>query len=147
MHAAGDILKAARTIIVVDWPSRDVPETLSRAGYTTIVKGGPEPDNYSVYELRGGEVVARRLDRAPEQADLVYVHRPLDELAQIVSMAVRMSAKGIWYQSGLAQDGTRDPQGCWIPNDSSQQASRMVESAGLSYVDNLYIANAVRQLG
>jgi hypothetical protein len=40
---AEQILGAARTVVVVDWPSRDVPDTLARAGYTVLVKGGPGP--------------------------------------------------------------------------------------------------------
>jgi hypothetical protein len=38
---ADQILRAADSIVVVDWPSRNVPDTLSRAGYDVSVKGGP----------------------------------------------------------------------------------------------------------
>ena len=31
------ILAMARTVVVVDWPSRDVPDTLARAGFTVLV--------------------------------------------------------------------------------------------------------------
>ena len=71
------ILAAARTVVVVDWPSRDVPDTLARAGYTVLVKGGPEPDSYTAYEVTGGEVVPRRAGAPPDSADLVYAHRPV----------------------------------------------------------------------
>jgi hypothetical protein len=34
---AEQILRETGTILVVDWPTRDVPETLARAGYTVLV--------------------------------------------------------------------------------------------------------------
>ena len=84
---AGQILRETGSILLVDWPSKDVPETLARAGYTVLVKGGPQPDNYSVYEVRNGEVVSRRTGRAPAAVDLVYSYRPVEELPGIVAMA------------------------------------------------------------
>lgn len=58
MSDADDIPRAAESILLVDWPGVDVPETLTRAGYTVHVKGGPGPGDYSVRELRDGEVVS-----------------------------------------------------------------------------------------
>jgi hypothetical protein len=40
----------------------------------------------------------------------------------------------------------RAPNGCWAPDDESRQARALVESADLDYVDDLYIADVVRQL-
>jgi hypothetical protein len=65
MSQAEQILAAASSIVLVDWPGRDVPDTLARAGYAVAVKGGPEPDNYSAYEVRDGEVLAHRHDVTP----------------------------------------------------------------------------------
>ena len=65
MSEAEQILRGAGTILVVDWPTRDVPDTLVRAGYTVLVKGGPEPDNYWIFEVKDGEVVSRRTGQAP----------------------------------------------------------------------------------
>jgi predicted CoA-binding protein len=144
---AGQILEAAGTVVVVDWPTRDVPETLARAGYTVLVKGGPEPDRFSVYELRGGEVVPRPAGQAPTHADLVYAHRPVGELPGIVSMAQRLGAGAVWLQSGLAGDGTTDPHGCWMEPVASREARTIVESGGLRYVEAPYIAGEVRRLG
>jgi predicted CoA-binding protein len=146
MPDAKRILEAAKSVLVVDWPLRDVPETLARAGYTTVEHGGPEPDNYSVYEVRAGEVVTRRVGRAPDHADLVYTHRPVDELAEIVSFAEAIGATAVWFQSGLAKDGTPDKKGCWLPDAESQRAREIVESAGMSYIQEPYIADAVRDL-
>jgi predicted CoA-binding protein len=140
------LLDQADTIVLVDWPAREVPETRARAGYTVIVKGGPEPDHYSAHELRDGQVTVRRIDQPPEQADLIYSHRPREELAGIVTLAQRLGAKAIWCQSGLARQGVNDPRGCWRPDDKSQEARLMVESAGLAYVDDRYIVDVVRGL-
>jgi hypothetical protein len=46
----------------------------------------------------------------------------------------------------MASAGTKDPQGCWVAEDESHQARRMVEEAGLAYVDDVYIADVVRRL-
>jgi predicted CoA-binding protein len=140
-------LESARSVVVVDWPSRDVPDTLATAGYEVFVKGGPGPEDYSVYELRGGEIAVRSAGRAPERADLVYSHRPLAELPGIIALARQVGARAVWCQSGLAGAGKRDPTGCWTPVEASREARGLVESAGLSYIEGPYIADAVRRLG
>lgn len=140
------VLESARSVLVVDWPSRDVPETLVRGGYGVIVKGGPGPQDYSVHELRDGKVVARDLAHPPDQVDLVYCHRPLDELAGILAAAKELGAHAIWYQSGLDSSGAKHPKGCWIPEPAARQARSLVESAGLRYIADFYIADVVRQL-
>ena len=146
MTRAEEVLRAARTILLVDWPSRDVPDTLARAGYTVVVKGGPEPNNYSAYEMQDAEVVTRRVGQPPEHADLVYTHRPLNELSDIAAMARSIGAKAVWYQSGVDAAGADHPAGCWVPEDVSRQARAIVESAGLTYVEDIYIADAARRV-
>ena len=147
MSEVQQILESAGSVLVVDWPSRDVPETLARAGFEVVVAGGPEPDSYSAYEVRDGEVVVRHIGLAPDHADLVYSHRPLDELPGIVAAAQKLGARTVWYQSGLGSGGADDPHGCWVPEEQSRQARRVVEGAGLAYVEDTYIADAVRGLG
>ncbi|WP_020576723.1 CoA-binding protein [Actinopolymorpha alba] len=139
------ILEAATSVVVHDWPTRDVPETLTRAGYAVTVYGGPEPDDIFVSELRDGEVTITRTGQPPERADLVYVFRPLAELPGIVAAAKELGATTIWRQSGLLSSGESDPRGCWTPEEESREARRIVESAGLTYVEDPYIADAVRQ--
>jgi predicted CoA-binding protein len=139
-----DLLASVRSILVVDWPSRDVPDSLALAGYDVVVSGGPEPDNYSAYEAADGDVVVRFLGRRPDHVDLVYAHRPLDELPAIVATATTLGATAVWWQSGRAADGSRDPRACWFSPDDSAAARRLVEAAGLHYVDDVYIADAVR---
>lgn len=146
MTDAEGVLRAAKSALVVDWPSRDVPDTLARAGYTVIVKGGPEPHQYSVHEVRDGALTLRELGRAPEHVDLLYSHRPLEELPGLVAMAKAIGATTVWCQSGLASAGVKDPTGCWVTDDESREARGLVESAGLAYVDGVYIADAVRGL-
>jgi predicted CoA-binding protein len=141
------ILEAADSVLVVDWPSRDVPDTLVRAGFTVLVKAGSEPDDYVAQELEGGQIVPRRVGGPPEHVDLVYSYRPIGELAGLAAMARTMGAVALWRQSGLASDGVKDPTGCWVPEEESRQARGIVESAGLTYLEQPYIADAVRQLG
>jgi predicted CoA-binding protein len=139
-----DLLASIRSVLVVDWPSRNVPESLALAGYDVVVSGGPEPDNYSAYEAAGGDVVVRFVGRPPDHVDLVYAHRPLDELPAIVEMATTLGALAVWSQSGRTTDGSRDPRGCWVSPDDSAAAHRLVEAAGLRYVDDVYIVDALR---
>src|SRR5215470_1144010 len=147
MADAEPTLQAAARIMVIDWPSRDVPDTLVRAGYTVFVKGAPTlsgmADNYAAYELHGGEIVPRRLDRALEAVDLVYAHRPIGELRDIAALARQLGATAVWLQSGMSPDG-KDPKGCWMSEEASRQARGIVEAAGLAYIDSVYIADAVR---
>jgi predicted CoA-binding protein len=144
---AGQVLDTARTVVVVDWPTKDVPETLARAGYTVLVKGGPEPDNYSAYEVQGPQVVARRTGQVPAAADLVYSYRPIGELPGIVALAQQLGARTVWVQSGMASDGTKAPNGCWMDQTASRAAREIVESAGLTYLEAPYIADEVRSRG
>lgn len=140
------VLQSAHTVLVVDWPSRDVPDTLARAGFEVTVHGGPGPEDYSVYEYADGEVVMRHVGVAPGQVDLVYAHRPMAELPGLVAMAQALHAKAIWLQSGLTSRGTPDHRGCWVPQEDSRTARELAEAAGLAYLDKPYIADAVRHM-
>ena len=136
----------AHAVLVVDWPSRDVPDALVRGGFAVVVHGGPGPEDYAPYELERGEVVVRPAGPPPAHADLVYSHRPVYELPGIVTTARTLGATTVWLQSGLGADGSRDPTGCWMPEAESRRAREIVESAGLAYLDEPYIADAVRRL-
>ncbi len=129
---AEEVLRASKVVLVVDWPSREVPDTLVRAGYDVVVHGGPAPDDYSAYVLGGGEVVAKRTGVAPDHVDLVYSYRPLDELSGIVEQAQRLGAGAVWVQ---------------LPAEESAPARTIVEAAGLAFVDGPYLPDAVRALG
>ena len=86
------------TVLLVDYPGRAVPDAFARAGYVTYVHGGPAPDNYSVHEVDGEEVVERFVGAPPARIDLVYVYRPFEELADILEFARARGARGAWLE-------------------------------------------------
>ena len=144
---ASRILAQTRSVLVIDWPSRDVPAALAAAGFEVAVKGGPGPTDYTVWEITDGEVATRPLGRALEHADLVYCHRPFSELPSIIAMAQGLGARAVWRQSGLTSTGAKAPDGCWTPPGESQQGRELAAAAGLNYIDDIYIADAVRAFG
>jgi len=137
-----DLLRGVKTILVIDWPSRDVPESLARAGFQVVVKGGPKPEDHFPWEMKDGEIASRRTGHAPEQADLVYGYRPLPELPQIISLAKQLQARIIWTQSGLVAPGFKNLKGCWVPDEELRSARALVEGVGLRYVTQPYIGDA-----
>lgn len=140
------LLSETRTILLIDWPSRDVPDSLARHGFTVVSDDGPRT-GYNSYEADGDEVRVRPLVCPPETADLLYTHRPLGELPDIVETAKAVGARAVWLQSGRDNSGATDPRGVWLPPQDSRKARAIVEGAGLSYVDAPYIADAVRRRG
>jgi predicted CoA-binding protein len=147
LEAAARILADTRSVLVIDWPSRDVPASLALAGYTVLVKGDPGPGDYNAWQIESGEPVSRPLGHEPNGVDLVYCHRPFGELPGIIALAGRLGARALWWQTGLASDGGKDPSGCWMPPGESDQARELAAAAGLAYVDHVYIADAVRARG
>jgi hypothetical protein len=141
--AAREILKGHPSVLLIDWPAAEVPDALVRAGYEVHVKAGPGPDDFGVRQLQDGAVVARRTGRRPDRVDVVYAHRPLAELPGVVQAAADLGARAVWYQSGLAAGGTKDPRGCWLPPEQSRLARAHVEARGLAYIDDCYIVDLV----
>jgi len=141
-----DRFKTVATVLVIDWPSKEVPESLARAGFHVVVHGGPGPEDYSVYELETGEVVTRHLGQPPRRADLVYSYRPFSELPEIIATAKTLHAKAIWTQSGLSSAGEKDPKGCWVPLDELRLARNLVQAAGLNYFSEPYIGYVLREV-
>ena len=141
-----ETFKIVDTVLVIDWPTKDVPESLTLAGFHVVVRGGPGPEDYSVYELNNGEVVTRHLGRPPDRADLIYSHRPFSELPEIIVTAKNFDAKTIWTQSGLSAAGVNDPKGCWVPEEEQRLARNLVEAAGLNYVTEPYIGDVAREI-
>lgn len=140
-----DVLSAVDTVLVIDWPSRDVPEALVRAGFNVVVHGGPGPEDYSLYRLENGNVVDTRVGREPERADLVYSYRPVSELREIIATANRLGAGTIWTQSGVSAEGHPDKKGCWVQENDLRQAEDLVRSAGLRFLSQPYIGEAARE--
>jgi predicted CoA-binding protein len=127
-----EVLQATECVLLIDWPNRDVPDSLARAGYRVASKEGPGVEDYKAYELNGAEVVTRNLGAEPDHADLVYTYRPFDELPEIVEFARHIGARAIWNETGPNTPG-------------ADRARQMVESAGLTYIDAPRITDAVRQ--
>lgn len=136
------LLADTKTILLIDWPSREVPDSLARRGFIVISNDGP--DVYNAYEMDGEEIRVRSLPRLPKQADLVYTHRPVEELPEIVETAKAIGARAIWLQSGRDESGDKDPCGCWLAPVEEAKARAIVEAAGLVYVDKPYIVDAVQ---
>lgn len=141
-----ELLKTAKSVLVIDWPSRDVPESLARAGLQVVVQGGPGPEDYSLYSLKDGNIVVTRYGRLPQQVDFVYSYRPLAELDGIIGTAGRFRARAIWSQSGFSSPGLKTPNGCWISEDDLRHARDRVEAAGLEFVTSPYIGDVARSL-
>jgi len=121
---AAALLRATTTIVLIDYPGRAVPAAIARAGYTVVSKEGPEPDDYCEHVVDGDDVVLRKVGTPPERADIVYSHRPEDELPGIIDLARRVGARAVWCETG------------------SPSAKASVEAAGLVYVDSPQIAEA-----
>jgi hypothetical protein len=145
MTDAVNLLAGTKSVLLIDWPSRDVPDTLARSGLTVVSNDGP--DEYNAYEVQGGEVRVREVGRLPKAADLVYTHRPIDELPEIVDTAKAVGAKAVWIHSGRDRTGAKDPRGCWLTPAESARARAIVEGAGLTYIEAPYIAEAARGRG
>jgi len=143
---AKGILKSAETVLVIDWPSKEVPELLARAGLNAVVRGGPGPEDYSSYEVKSGEIVVRRTGCPPKRADLIYSYRPLSELPGIIATAKELGAKTIWYQSGVTATGGKDPKGCWVAEEELTLARNLVEAAGLHFITKPYIGHAAQKI-
>jgi predicted CoA-binding protein len=146
MGEALSVLRQAQSVLVVDWPSEDVPHSLVRAGYRVYVKNGPRPRDYAVGQLQAQAVLMRALTDPPERVDLLYAHRPLAELEALCSLARALGARALWRQSGLIDVGTRDPRGCWLPAEDSRRGRELAAAAGLRYVDHIYIGDVLREL-
>jgi predicted CoA-binding protein len=139
-------LEGTRTVLVVDWPSRDVPDTLVRSGFKVVVHGGPGPTDYSEYELHKGAIDIRRLDSTPDRADLIFTFRPIEELPRIVTMAQELHSNAVWIQSGLTDTGVKDSKGCWMTKEDSRRARKIVEAGGFVFIEKPYIADVARQM-
>ena len=141
-----EMFKTVDTVLVIDWPTKQVPEMLTLAGFHVVVRGGPGPEDYTAYELNDGKLVVRHLGRPPERADLIYSYRPVSELPETIATAKDLHARTIWTQSGLSSAGVNDPEGCWVPEEELRLARNLVQSAGLDYVTEPYIGDVAREI-
>jgi hypothetical protein len=101
LDAVSEILKASRTIAVVGLsskpqrPSHGVSRYMQSAGYRII------PVNPAETEVLGEKAYAR-LEDIPERVDIVDVFRRSEAVPEIVESAIRIGARGVWMQEGVA---------------------------------------------
>ena len=104
-----ETLRAARHVVVQDYPDRDIPDSLTRAGFAVTIYGGPDPADIVVSELVDGAIVHRQTGRRPDRADLLYVYRPLAEIDGILTDAQRLGVRTIWRQPDVGGGPIRTP--------------------------------------
>ena len=141
------ILQTSSSVLLVDWISTKVPRALLEAGYLVF---GSSPGGYSKVELLDevpeGEtlsvfapedreqsfLVFRRITAAPSQVDIVYVYRPAEELKKIISTGAKVvGGKTFWLQ----------------PPVTSDEARRLAEEQGMTFIEGVDIVDAVQRLG
>jgi predicted CoA-binding protein len=130
MSDVNDVLNGSQIVVAIDWPSREVPESFAAAGFQVYSHEGPGDDEWYLYE---GDA-RRHASGPPGAADLVYTYRPVDELAGIVEFAQKLGAHSIWFE-----EGRRD-------SEAAAAARAIVEGAGLTYLDEPYVVDALRNL-
>ena len=115
-------MASGERVLLIDWPSLDVPESLARSGYYVVAQEGPS--TYVEYEM-DGDTVSRREADEPTAVDTVYAYRPLHELPDIVAMASSLGALTVWWETGP------EP----ATPDDLERAREIVTSAGLAFRD------------
>jgi uncharacterized protein len=102
-QAIAALLRSARTIAVVGLSpkpfraSYGVSEFLQSAGYRII------PVNPGIREVLGEKAYAR-LEDVPEKVDIVDVFRRSEAVPEIVDAAIRIGARAVWMQEGVADE-------------------------------------------
>jgi hypothetical protein len=110
-----ELFKSVDSVLVIDWPAKEVPELLALAGLRVVVHGGPGPEDYSAYEVQDGKVVVRRTGRPPKRADLIYSYRPLSELPEIVAAGQGTSSEDDMGPIGFIRCGSGESEGMLGP--------------------------------
>ncbi|MBS1530112.1 MAG: CoA-binding protein [Bacteroidetes bacterium] len=90
------ILKKAKTILLIDWPDKNVPHSLINAGLKVY---GYSPDHYNEATDKAGDIVFNRLNERPASVDIVFIYRPEAEHERILKdQVLPLGAKIIWLQ-------------------------------------------------
>ncbi|HKN32109.1 MAG: CoA-binding protein [Acidobacteria bacterium] len=117
-----ELLQKYQTIAVVGLssnpmrPSYAVTEYMQAAGYRII------PVNPNETEVLGEKSYAR-LEDVPEKIEIVNVFRRPEEVPPVVESAIRVGAKVIWMQLGIA----------------NEEAAEKARSAGLVVIEDACI--------
>ncbi len=118
MTTAAELLASASSVLLIDYPGREVPEAFARVGFDTTAHEGPGDDEYYAYAFDGTAIVRTHVGAAPAHVDLVYTYRPVDELPGIVAFACDLGARSVWFAEADADE-----------------ARTIVEGAGLAFAD------------
>ena len=127
---AEHILKMAKTILLVDWPSVDVPRTLLKAGFRIY---SYSPGQYSEAVLGGdnNNVTFNDIESTPGEVDIVNIFRPEQEHAEIIEMhALPLKANVIWLH----------------PPVVSTKTGELSKEHGLAFIEGVDIAEIAMQL-
>ena len=135
MPTPDEILRSATRVVVQDYPSRDVPDALARAGLMVTIYGGPSEADVLVTELSDGAVRHTPVGRYPDRADVLYTYRPIAEIDRIISEALRLRAHTVWRQPLIGS-----------ANADAAEWRRRIEGAGLAYLDDPAIDEVAARL-
>jgi hypothetical protein len=141
------VLNAAQTILLIDWPNPGVPRSLLDAGFTVfsfcpdrysaaeVVADHPDDVAASIFPPTGegeqGYLVFRALKHRPPRVDVVYTHRPPEELPGIVtSQVLPLGAKALWLQ----------------PPVTSVAARQLAMEYGISFVEGSDIGEIAKDI-
>lgn len=138
-------LRSTRSIVLISFVGPEVPTTLLRAGFEVTAKVGPAPGDWAKCSLSGDDLVTTPAAR-PSSADLMHLDVG-GEFEEYLATAKEMGAKTFWYHSATtAHPAPADSRGCWLPAARSARQRAEAEAAGMSYIDDLYIADVARSL-
>ena len=128
-ESVAQLLREARTIAVVGLSSKrwrasyGVSEYLQECGYRIL------PVNPNESEILREKVYAH-LEDIPERVDIVDVFRRAESVPEIVEAAIRIGARAVWMQEGVAHE----------------EAAARARAAGLLVVEDVCILKKHRQL-
>jgi len=140
-----EVLRSAKTILLVDWPDQRVPRALLKTGFTVF---GFSPDGYAKAALadempagqsgfapRNGDekgyLIFNKLDRATGLVDIVCIYRPEAEHPAIIeNKAAPLKAKVVWLQAPV----------------TSAQTAALAQQKGLIFIENTDIAETAQRL-
>ena len=54
MASFHDLLSTSTSFLLVDWPDRDVPDTLARHGFSVVSHDGPGANEFNAYRVVDG---------------------------------------------------------------------------------------------
>lgn len=124
-----DILKGAKTILLVDWPNPDVPRALLDTGFTVF---GYSPGEYAaISQADNGKLVFDKLNEHPTSVDIVNVYRPeAEHMAIINNHVLPLNAKVLWLH----------------PPVKSAMTAAIAKEHGLIFIEGIDIAGVAKSI-